>query len=432
MNFFNMFNQQQQQHQQQQTSVDNMRLYKLLGVSKNANEKEIKKAYLKKSMKGEYRHPDKGGSNENFQKLSLAYNTLKDKDKRRLYNKYGEDSLKPDFSEPVDIHQLFGNQFGFHSNMQRMPQKPKKGNPIVHQIKVSLENLCKGFQKSLKITRKVIINTNNNQVIDDNEIEKSCINCNHCNGTGRINITRQIGPGMIQQIQSQCHYCQGKCKQLKNQYKIIEKSEKIDIYIQKGMEHGDKIKVEGKGNMSPGSLPSDIVFVIIEEPHTTFQRKGNDLLIKRKISLVDALCGFEFLVKHPEGKYIVVKSKKIIYDKAIKCINNGGMPLKNDQFSYGKLFIVFSVVYPKEKEMNQDFKNLLRKLFLHVKSYHSLNNSVAYVKKEIENLPENTELDTEELLDVDPNLFGKKANYKGANDSDSEDENPNVQRCHTM
>ena len=73
-------------------------------------------------MKGEYRHPDKGGTNENFQKLSTAYEILKNKEKN-LYDKYGEDSLKSDFREPVNINQLFGNQFGFHSNVQQPIQK---------------------------------------------------------------------------------------------------------------------------------------------------------------------------------------------------------------------------------------------------------------------------------------------------------------------
>ena len=97
-----------------------------------------------------------------------------------------------------------------------------------------------------------------------------------------ITVTRQIGPGMIQQMQKMCGYCRGKCKQLNNKYKSEDKIETIEIFIEKGMEHGDKIKVKGKGNMSPGTLPSDIIFVIIEEPHPIFQRKGNDLLIKRK------------------------------------------------------------------------------------------------------------------------------------------------------
>ena len=124
---------------------------------------------------------------------------------------------------------------------------------------------------------------------------------------------------MIQQMQTICNYCQGKRKQLKNQYKIEDKIETINIFVEKGMEQGDKIKVIGKGNMSPGTLPSDIIFIIVEEPHPIFfKEKGNDLLIKRKISLIDALCGFEFLIEHPEGKYINVKSNKLVEDKAIK------------------------------------------------------------------------------------------------------------------
>ena len=203
----------------------------------------------------------------------------------------------------------------------------------------------------MKITRKVIINKITNKVIDSDEIENASIKCIYCNGLGTINITRQIGPGMIQQMQTICNHCQGKRKQLKNQYKIEDKIETINIFVvRKRMEQGDKIKVIGKGNMSPGTLPSDIIFIIVEEPHPIFQRKGNDLLIKRKISLIDALCGFEFLIEHPEGKYINVKSNKLVEDKAIKCVDNGGMPLRNDQFSYGKLFIVFSLVFQKKKK----------------------------------------------------------------------------------
>ncbi len=429
MNFFNLFNQQQQQNNK---PINNIRLYNLLDISKNADDKEIKKAYLKKSMKGPYRHPDKGGTNENFQKLSFAYNILKDKQKRELYNKYGEDSLKPDFQEPVNINQFFGNGFQFHSQRSQQRQPLTKGQPLIHQISVTLEELCKGITKKIKITRKVIINTVSGKILENHEIESACVFCNKCNGSGMINITRQIGPSMIQQIQTNCDQCRGKRKQLKNQYKIVDKTEILEVFIEKGSEHGTKIKYEGKGNMSPGSLPSDIIFVIIEKPHAIFQRKGNDLLIKRKISLIDALCGFEFLIKHPEDRYIIVKSENLIYDKGIKCIQNGGMPLKHDQYSYGKLFIVFTVLYPKESEMNQDFKNLLRKLFLHVKSFHKLNNNSCCIKEELSKLPEDIELDKETLQDVDPNLFGQTKNHKSANDSDSEDEGGNVQRCHTM
>ena len=82
MDFFKMFNQNMtHNHSSHNNTVNNETLYKILGIDKNANEKEIKKAYLKKSMKGEYKHPDKGGNKEKFQKLSEAYNVLKDNKK---------------------------------------------------------------------------------------------------------------------------------------------------------------------------------------------------------------------------------------------------------------------------------------------------------------------------------------------------------------
>ena len=429
MDFFNMFNQNMSQQHNSNKPVNNETLYKILGIEKNASEKEIKKAYLKKSMRGEYKHPDKGGNKEKFQKLSEAYNVLKDEHKKKLYDKYGDESLKPDFQEPMNMNNLFGmNPFMGQRQSQRMQMT--KGKPIIHQINVTLEELCKGITKKMKITRKVIINTISKKIVEPNEMSNIVINCHKCNGQGVINITRQIGPGMIQQIRTNCDLCRGNCKKLKPQYKMIDKSEVVSIYIEKGSEHGDKIKLDGKGNMSPGTLPSDIIFVIVESKNKIFQRKGNDLLIKRKISLTDALCGFEFLIKHPDDRYIVVKSNKLIKDKDIKCISNSGMPLKNDNYSYGKLFIMFSVVYPKESELTPQLKELIKKLFLHVKSFNNLGNN--NVQEQLAKLPDEIEIDTEQLQNVDPKLFGHKDRTKSANDSDSDDEQMNTQQCRTM
>ena len=134
-----------------------------------------------------------------------------------------------------------------------------KGSPIIHNIGVTLEELCKGTKKKMKITRKVIVNKITKQVVDSNEMNNITINCPRCNGQGVINITRQIGPGMIQQIRTNCDKCNGSSKKLKPQRIHTDKIEVIEIYIEKGSEHGDKIKLSGKGNMSPGKLPSDII-----------------------------------------------------------------------------------------------------------------------------------------------------------------------------
>ena len=432
MNFFNMFPnmpqmphmQFSQQRQQTQKPVDSTKLYNLLGVDKNATDKQIKKAYLLKSMKGEYRHPDKGGNTAKFQELKTAYEVLKDKKKRELYNKYGEASLQSDFQEPMDIGSLFG-----HRPIYRREPKIQKEKPIYHKIKVSLENLCKGITKKIKINRNVIIHKQTKQICNPFKVNDICNFCQHCKGTGILNITRQLGPGMIQQIQTQCKYCGGVGKELKPEYENVKKDEIVEIFIEKGSEMGDKIKIEEKGNMSPGKLPSDIIFIIEEEKHSHFQRKGNDLLMKKKISLMDALCGFQFIIKHPDNRFIVVKSDKIIKEKTLKCIENSGMPLKNDQYSYGKLFILFQVAYPKEEELTDELKNIIKKIFVHFKSYHSLVNLP--IEQQLEKLPKESEIDYETLQDVEASLYGKKNKQKSANDSDSEEEGE-VQNCRTM
>mgnify|MGYP001964950576 CR=1 FL=1 len=413
-------------NQRQNKPVDNSRLYNILGIDKlTENSSVIKKAYLKKSMRGEYCHPDKGGSNEKFQELSLAYNILKDKEKRDLYNKYGEESLKPDFREPMNMNNLFS----FNTQVQRQNNNLEKGQPIIHKLNLSLTELCKGVTKKLKITRKIIINTTNKKIISSkNEILESCQICKKCNGTGIINITRQIGPGMIQQIRTNCDFCKGSCRKLKPQYKVVEKEEIVNVFVEKGMENGDKIKINDKGNMFPGKLPSDIIFVVQELKDKIFQRKGNDLLMKRKISLKDALCGFEFLIKHPEDKYIVIKSNNVIKDNTLRCIENGGMPLKHDNYSYGKLFVMFTVIYPSKQEIKDNLE-LIKKV-LNFQSYNNLNNNNTKIL--VNSLPENTLIESGTLKDIDPNLFGHKSRYKSANDSDSDDEQMNTERCHTM
>ena len=93
--------------------VNNDRLYDILGVTKTANDKEIRKAYLKKSTKGDYRHPDKGGDEEKFKVLVQAYDILKDEEKRKDYDKYGEDIFDSDFQQKKNMSNM-SSMFNFH------------------------------------------------------------------------------------------------------------------------------------------------------------------------------------------------------------------------------------------------------------------------------------------------------------------------------
>ncbi len=323
----------------------------------------------------------------------------------------------------------FGNIFSVNKN-----NEIKKGKPIIFNIKCSLTDLCLGKTKKIKITRKIIIDKDN-KICEDTL--KCCNNCSVCNGNGIINKIIQLGPGLMQQSRQPCNKCSGSGKSLKKEYSIKNKVELVEIFIEKGSCNGDKIKLTDKGNMIPGKLTSDLIIIINEIEHPEFKRKNNDLLLKMDISLYDALCGFNTVIKHPDNRELVIISDNIINNECIKCIETGGMPIKNDSFNNGKLFIVFNIIYPQNNELSENHKKILNDIFKTIPSYKRFINRKS--KKDLlkdentENI-ENTETDIEEhfLKNINPKEFGKKNNkYKSAEDSDSDDgENP--QRCRTM
>ncbi|KAG0463475.1 hypothetical protein HPP92_018985 [Vanilla planifolia] len=129
---------------------DNTRYYEILGVSKNSSQDDLKKAYRKAAIKN---HPDKGGDPEKFKELAQAYEVLSDPEKREIYDQYGEDALKEGMGgggaghDPFDIFQSFfgGSPFGGGSSRGR---RQRRGEDVVHSLKVSLEDLYNGTSRS--------------------------------------------------------------------------------------------------------------------------------------------------------------------------------------------------------------------------------------------------------------------------------------------
>ncbi len=131
--------------------VDTDEYYKLLGVTKDASESDIKKAYRKMAL---LHHPDKGGDPEMFKEVSSAAETLCDPEKRKLYDQYGKDGVDNggggEGHSPEDIFSMF---FGGGGGGRGRPQGPQKGEDIVHSIKASLEDLYNGKTVRLAISR---------------------------------------------------------------------------------------------------------------------------------------------------------------------------------------------------------------------------------------------------------------------------------------
>jgi DnaJ-class molecular chaperone len=138
------------------------------------------------------------------------------------------------------------------------------------------------------------------EVIDK---QKGVQECSACDGRGhRIEVIR-MGP-MIQQMQQQCGQCGGNGKS----FKTKREREVLDVHIQKGCPDNHKVQFREMADEHPDADPGDVIFVLKQQEHADFKRRGADLFIERKISLVEALCGFEIELKHLDGRKLLVKT----------------------------------------------------------------------------------------------------------------------------
>jgi len=136
------------------------------------------------------------------------------------------------------------------------------------------------------------------------------------------------------------------------------------------MRHGQQITFRGLADEKPNMEPGDIVFKVQEREHSTFKRKGADLLISKTISLNEALCGFAWPVTHLDGRQILIKSKpgEIILPEGpngtpfVKAVDNEGMPSHGNPFVKGKLYVLFRVEFPVDGELDAKTVAAIKKL----------------------------------------------------------------------
>ncbi|CAI9106422.1 OLC1v1005575C1 [Oldenlandia corymbosa var. corymbosa] len=336
---------------------DNSKYYETLGVPKNASQEDLKKAYRKSAIKN---HPDKGGDPEKFKEIAQAYEVLSDPEKRQIYDQYGEDAIKEGGGfggghvDPFTIFRdLFtggGNPFG---------QRERKGEDVIHPLKVSLEDLYKGISKRLLISRNVLCSKCKGKGSKSGASSK----CPGCQGSGIKVSFRQIGPGMVQQIPQPCITCKGtgetikmndRCESCKGE-KVVKEKKTLEVVVEKGMQNGQKITFSGQADEAPDMVTGDIVFVLQQKEHPKFKRKHDDLFYEHKLSLTEALCGFQFVLTHLDGRKLLVKSQtgEVIKPDQFKAINDEGMVIYQWPFMKGKLYIHFTVEFPDKLVSDQ-------------------------------------------------------------------------------
>ncbi len=110
-----------------------------------------------------------------------------------------------------------------------------------------------------------------------------------------------------------------------------------------------------RADEAPDTVTGDIVFVLQQKEHPKFKRKGDDLFVEHSLSLTEALCGFQFILTHLDGRQLLIKSNpgEVIKPDQFKAINDEGMPIYQRPFMKGKLYIHFAVDFPDSLSMDQ-------------------------------------------------------------------------------
>lgn len=274
--------------------------YQLLGVNKNADADQIKKAYRKKAL--EY-HPDRNQGNreaeEKFKQAAEAYEVLSDQEKRAIYDRYGHEGLRgtgfTGFSGFEDIFSSFGDIFsdffGFGSQRGKRTYA-ERGVDLRYDLTISFEEAAFGTEKEVEIPKLVICSKCNGS---GSASGSSPVNCPTCQGRGRVTRTQGFfsisttcpscrGEGTV--IEKPCPECKGK------KQKRIRK--KLSLKIPAGVDTGSRLRLQGEGEEgTPGSYPGDLYVNLLVEPHGFFEREGNDIHYNIPISFPLAALGGE-------------------------------------------------------------------------------------------------------------------------------------------
>ncbi|CAL5390840.1 unnamed protein product [Camellia sinensis] len=250
-----------------------------------------------------------------FKELTEAYEVLSDPEKREIYDQYGEDAPKND---PFEIfHSFFGGGGG-------------RGD--------------KGSKSSMK--------------------------CAGCQGSAMKVSIRHLGLPMIQQMQHPCNECKGTgetindkdpCPQCKGDKVVKEK--KVWEVVEKGMQNGQRIIFPEEADAVPDMITGDIVFVLQQEVHPKFKRKGDDIFVEHPLTLTEAFCGFQFIITHLDNRQLLIKSQpgEVVKRDQFKKINDEGMPIYQRPFMRGKLYIHFTVDFRESLTPEQfNFSRLLK------------------------------------------------------------------------
>jgi molecular chaperone DnaJ len=345
--------------------------YEILGVSKEASEKEIKTAYRKLARKW---HPDINPGNkeaeQKFKEISESYNCLGNKEKRKLYDEFGEEGLKTGFDaeqarqygqwssfqqeggrgagqgfgQYQSYEDVFGDLFGFKTGREGFGTTMSSGGrDIEHEMTIDLISALKGFETELSMQKIKACQACKGSGTDP---KSSMTTCSTCGGSGRLNVAE--GP---MQFTKACPNCKGHgkkgnpCVQCGGSGQVLG-TEKIRVTIPQGVKEGSKVRVSGKGEPGfNGGKPGDLYLIIHLKSHPLLKREKDNLHMEIPVTVSEAMAGGTITIPTIDGQVKLKVPPKSQSGQTMKLKGKGAINPKTKQ--RGDLMVKLVVKVPR-------------------------------------------------------------------------------------
>ena len=356
--------------------------YEVLGVSKSADAKEIKKAYRKLAMKY---HPDKNPGNkeaeEKFKEINEAYEVLSDEEKRSTYDRFGHDGLNnqggfgggqgfgggfggggfggfEDIFGDIFGSGGFGGGFGGGGSSRR--RGPRRGADIKQSVTITFEEAAFGKKLKVKLNRSEECEECHGSGAKAGTSKKTCPTCH---GTGQVQSVQRTPFGNIA-TQRTCSTCNGEGEINENPCPkchgkgSIRKSKTIEVDIPAGIDDGQMIKLSGQGEIGEKGGPRGDLYIIVNvQRHPIFTRDGYDVYIEMPITFVQAALGDKLEVPTLDGKVSYSLPEGTQTGTVFRLREKGIPKLRSN--SRGDQYV--KVIIDTPKKLNDEQKELLRK-----------------------------------------------------------------------
>lgn len=341
--------------------------YEVLGLSKTADEKEIKRAYKRLAMKY---HPDRNqgdkDSEAKFKEIKEAYEILSDAQKRAAYDQYGHAAFEQGgfggqggggFGGGADFGDIFGDVFGDIFGGGRRQQRAARGSDLQYNMDLTLEEAVRGVAKEIRIPTLEICDKCHGSGAKEGT---SAETCSTCHGAGQVHLRQGFFT-----VQQACPTCHGRGKVIKEPCSKchgdgrVERSKTLSVKIPAGVDTGDRIRLSGEGEAGENGAPAGDLYVQVHvRQHHIFERDGNNLYCEVPINFAIAALGGEIEVPTLDGR---VKLKIPAETQTGKMFRMKGKGVKSVRSSsIGDLMC--RVVVETPVKLNEKQKELMQQL----------------------------------------------------------------------